>query len=92
MTALSSQEGHGDRICLLAIPMDVGIGELCTFFGAFLPSVREMRLVRRKESKRTYLAFLTFDSVKQGALFFKSYNGRAVSFINPLCGLHDELS
>lgn len=38
-----------------------------------------MRFVRSEENKRTCLVFLNFESVKQTALFYKAYNGKAVS-------------
>ena len=61
------------------MPADLGVAEFCAFLGAYLPSVKEMRLVRREGgAKHQCLVFLRFDSVKQAALFFKDFNGKPV--------------
>ena len=60
------------------MPADLGVAEFCTFLGAYLPSVKEMRLVRREGAKHQCLVFLRLDSVKQAALFYKDFNGKPV--------------
>ena len=60
------------------MPADLGVAEFCTFLGAYLPSVKEMRLVRREGAKHQCLVFLRLNSVKQAALFYKDFNGKPV--------------
>ena len=73
------QDGHGSRICVLSLPADFGVADFCTFLGSFSKSVREMRIVRSEAAKSQCLVFLNFDNIKQAALFYKAYNGKAVS-------------
>lgn len=75
------QDGHGSRICVLSLPAEFGVADFCAFLAGFSKSVREMRIVRSEENKRHCLVFLNFESVKQAALFYKSYNGKAVSIL-----------
>ena len=42
------QAGRGTRLCVHALPASMGVADFCSFVGAFLPSIREMRLVRRE--------------------------------------------
>jgi len=69
------------------MPADFGVADFCSFLGAYLPSVREMRVVRSEVAKNVCLVFLSFDSVKQAALFYKDYNGKAVE--SPLLYVED---
>ena len=64
---------------MLSLPLDFGVADFCSFLETFLSSVREMRIVRSELSKGHCLAFLNFDRVKEAALFYKAYNGKAVS-------------
>ena len=41
--------------------------------------MRDMRIVRSEATKNHCLVFLKFENVKQAALFYKAYNGKAVS-------------
>lgn len=73
------QEEHGEKVCVLSMPVDMGVAEFCSFVGAYLSSIREMRLVRRSGGKQQCLIFLRFDTIKTAALFYRDYNTKPVS-------------
>ena len=35
------QVGRGKRLCVHALPADMGVADFCSFVGAYLPSIRE---------------------------------------------------
>ena len=73
-----AQENRGTQLCVLAIPADMGMADFCKFVGAFLPSVRTMRLVRRDGGQSVCLIILQLADQEIADEFYLEYNGRAV--------------
>ena len=71
---------------MLAMPLDMGVAEFCSFVGAYLPKLREMRVVRREDGKSVCLILLRFDSLQTADSFFHDFHDKAVS------SMHDYLS
>jgi hypothetical protein len=72
------QEGRCERLCVLALPADVGVADFCAFVGGYLPRVREMRLVRREDGRSLCLVLLRFDSLASTDAFFADFNNKPV--------------
>ncbi len=70
---------------MLAIPADMGIAEFCKFVGAFLTSMRTMRVVRKDGGQSVCLIILQMSDQDIADEFFLEYNGRPVGVD------HDEL-
>ncbi len=73
-----TQEGRSERLCVLAIPADMGVSDFCQFLGGYLPHVRHMRVVRRDRSKCVYSVLLRFDKLPSAEGFYMDYNGKPV--------------
>lgn len=72
------QAGRENRLCVHALPADIGVADFCSFVGAYLPSIREMRLVRREGGRTSCMVLLTFSSVATTDDFFLNFNNRPV--------------
>ena len=72
------QEGRCERLCILALPADLGVADLCVFVGGYLPRVREMRMVRREDGRALCLVLLRFDSQASADGFYADFNNRPV--------------
>lgn len=72
------QEGRSERLCVLAIPADMGVSDFCQFLGGYLPHVRHMRVVRRERNKCVYSVLLRFDKLSSAESFYVDYNGKPV--------------
>lgn len=64
---------------MLAMPLDMGVAEFCSFVGAYLPKLREMRVVRRENGKSVCLILLRFDSLETADSFFQDFHDKPVS-------------
>ncbi len=71
-----------DAVCALGVPGTLSVADFCQFLGAWLPRVRDMRLVRderaRGEDAFRYAALLRFDAPSAAEEFYRFYHGRAV--------------
>ena len=74
----SLQEGRSERLCVLALPPGMCVADFCAFVGGYLPSVREMRLVRRSDESSVCLVLLRFKDRPTADLFYTDFNNRAV--------------
>ena len=74
------QEGRSERLCVLALPLGMSVSDFCAFVGGYLPSVREMRLVRRSDESSACLVLLRFKDRPTADLFYSDFNNRAVRF------------
>eukprot|EP00891_Asterochloris_glomerata_P002835 jgi/Astpho2/2835/Aster-00995 len=54
------------------------VADFCAFVGGYLPSVREMRLVRRSDESSVCLVLLRFKDRPTADLFYIDFNNRAV--------------
>ena len=73
------QTDRSERLCVLAMPLDMGVAEFCSFVGAYLPKLREMRVVRREDGKTVCLILLRFDSLETADSFFQDFDDKPVS-------------
>ena len=64
---------------MLAMPLDMGVADFCSFVGAYLPKLREMRVVRREDGKSVCLILLHFDSLETADSFFHDFHDKPVS-------------
>ena len=80
------QKARGTLLCVLAIPADMGIAEFCKFVGAFLPSIRTMRLVRKDGGQSVCLILLQMADQDITDEFYTEYNGRPVRDVLDLHG------
>ncbi|KAK9808671.1 hypothetical protein WJX72_001734 [[Myrmecia] bisecta] len=76
-------EDRGERLCVLSLPLDMGVADFCAFVGGYLPKVREMRLVRREGGRTTCLVLVRFDSLATADDFFRDFNARPFSSLEP---------
>ena len=72
------QVGRANRLCVHALPADMGVSDFCSFVGAYLPSIREMRLVRREGGRTSCMVLLTFSNVATTDEFFLNFNNKPV--------------
>ncbi len=75
------QEGRSERLCVLALPLGMCVADFCAFVGGYLPSVREMRLVRRSDESSVCLVLLRFKDRPTADLFYIDFNNRAVRML-----------
>ncbi len=72
------QVGRGDRLCVLALPSDMGVAEFCSYVGAYLPQIKDMRLVRREGGRAACMVLLRFISVATTDEFYLNFNNKPV--------------
>ncbi len=72
------QDGRGERLCVLALPADMGVAEFCSFVGAYLPQIKEMRLVRREEGRTACMVLLRFMTKANTDEFYLHFNNKPV--------------
>ncbi len=77
--ALAMQLDRSERLCILAMPLDMGVAEFCSFVGGYLPKLREMRVVRREDGKSVCLILLRFETLEIADSFFHDYHDKPVS-------------
>ncbi|KAA6419525.1 MAG: BRCA1-associated -like [Trebouxia sp. A1-2] len=69
---------RSERLCVLAMPLDMGVAEFCSFVGGYLPKLREMRVVRREDGKSVCLILLRFENLEIADSFFHDYHDKPV--------------
>lgn len=74
------QADRSERLCVLAMPLDMGVAEFCSFVGGYLPKLRKMRVVRREDGKSVCLILLRFENLEIADSFFHDYHDKPVSF------------
>lgn len=73
------QDSRGLQLCCLALPGDMSVAEYCTFCGAYLEHIREMRVLRRESSQRALcMVLIRFDCQDNADGFFVANNGKPV--------------
>lgn len=73
------QDNLGSHLAVLAVQPEMGVSEFCTFMGGYLPSVREMRFVRRDDAPRgDCLVLIQFDDASRAARFYRHHNNKPV--------------
>lgn len=77
------QEDRGDLLAVLAVSPDMGVADFCTWAGGYLPSIRDMRFVRRDDARASCLVLLRFSSAATAASFHKEHNNKAVADVLP---------
>ena len=77
----------GDTLCCLAIPADMSVAEFCTFCGAYLSCIREMRVLRREAVSRRVvcMVLVRFDNAASASSFLLDCNNK------PFCSLEPEI-
>ncbi len=56
----------------------MGVADFCTWAGGYLPSIRDMRFVRRDDARASCLVLLRFNSAATAASFHKEHNNKPV--------------
>ncbi len=70
---------------MLSLPAGVGFANFCSFVGAFLARIRELRVVRREGGRGSGMVLLQFWDAETTRDFFANYNDTPVSFQPALC-------
>ncbi|GMH32890.1 hypothetical protein BSKO_00724 [Bryopsis sp. KO-2023] len=79
-TTDDAQTMTSSRVCVLAVPADVGVQEFCLFCGPYLKLIKDMRFLRRDKGRNTvYMAYLQFEKVETAESFVADYNGQPFS-------------
>ncbi|CAD7701598.1 unnamed protein product [Ostreobium quekettii] len=74
--------GRCCRLCVLAVPADVGVKDFCTFCGAYLQYIKEMIFLRKGTGRNTaYMVYLRFDTEDSAESFFSEYNRKPYSLL-----------
>lgn len=72
------QDGTCAQLCVLSLPAGVGFANFCSFVGAFLARIRELRVVRREGGRGSCMVLLQFKDVNTADSFYANYNDRPV--------------
>lgn len=73
-------------MCVLCVPSDVGVQEFCHFCGPYLKSIKEMRFLRRENTRGTvYMVYLRFVDDAAAQSFVEEHNGR------PFCAFEEDV-
>ncbi|GAX80832.1 hypothetical protein CEUSTIGMA_g8267.t1 [Chlamydomonas eustigma] len=75
-------------LCCLAIPADMSVAEFCTFCGAYLTHMREMRVLRReggKNKKGVCMVLVHFNGPEHAQSFLQDCNNK------PFCSLEPDI-
>lgn len=66
-------------LCCLAIPADMSVAEFCTFCGAYLPTIRSLRVLRREARQRVVcMVLIRFGTQQQADDFYRDFNCKPV--------------
>jgi BRCA1-associated protein len=71
--------GKSRTLCIVAVPSDFSITDLCSFLGAHLPLVEHMRILRDPVSSARFMVLLRLQSQEAADRFFRGFNGRPFS-------------
>ncbi|XP_057248501.1 BRAP2 RING ZnF UBP domain-containing protein 2 [Beta vulgaris subsp. vulgaris] len=70
-------------VCVLGVPNHMTYADFCRFCGSFVQHMLEMRIVRDDETADRYIALIRFDSQDSADGFFKHFNGKRFSSLEP---------
>jgi BRCA1-associated protein len=74
------QAERSTTLCCLSLPGDMSVANFCTFCGAYLAEMAEMRVLRREGSSRSMsMVLLYFKSQEVADSFYDDHSGRPVS-------------
>ncbi|KAK9813824.1 hypothetical protein WJX73_000232 [Symbiochloris irregularis] len=79
----SLPEERGLCICVLALPLDLGVSEFCKFLGGHTEHIRHVRLMRQKGAHSACLALLTFSGQSSADAFYLAFNLKPYSSLEP---------
>jgi BRCA1-associated protein len=83
--------GRGSTVCVLAVPPRMSASEFCSFVGAILSQVEELRFLRDASPSSTssaFLALLKFSSQDAADSFHAFYHGKRFHSLQPdLCSV-----
>ena len=63
---------------MLSLPAGVGFANFCSFVAAFLPRIRELRVVRRESGRGSCMVLLRFKDASTTDEFYMEYNDKPV--------------
>ena len=67
-------------VCCLAIPADMSVADFCNFCGAYLDSIRSMRVLRREARLQVVcMVLIRFSSQEAADDFYHNFNLKPVS-------------
>ena len=66
------------QLCVLSLPAGVGFANFCSFVAAFLPRIRELRVVRRESGRGSCMVLLHFKDASTTNDFYMNYNDKPV--------------
>ncbi|CAK0773568.1 hypothetical protein CVIRNUC_004079 [Coccomyxa viridis] len=82
--AYLAQDGEAcTQLCVLSLPAGVGFANFCSFVAAFLPRIRELRVVRRESGRGSCVVLLHFKDASTTNEFYMSYNDKPFSSLEP---------
>lgn len=81
--AWSKPEDRGNMLAVLAVSPDMGVADFCTWAGGYLPSIRDMRFVRRDDARASCLVLLRFDSAATAVTFHKERDNKPFWTLEP---------
>lgn len=75
-----------NQVCVICVPSDVGVQEFCHFCGPFLKHIKQMRFLRKENTRQTvYMVYLKFEDTTSAKEFVEERNGQ------PFCSFEREL-
>lgn len=81
---VSANFDMGDTLCCLAIPSDMSVASFCSFMGAYLEHVVEMKALRREATNQSVcMMLMKFGSSEQASNFYHDYNAKPFSSLEP---------
>ena len=86
VSSLQETKAISSQVCVLSVPADVGVQEFSRLCGPHLKSVKEMRFLRRENSRTsTYMVWMRFHDENLAGSFVEEHNGR------PFCAFEKEV-
>lgn len=80
------EEVVSDQLCVLAVPSHIGVQEFCSLCGVHLKMIKEMRFLRRENTRETvFMVYLRFLDSATAQAFFQEHNGQ------PFCSFEQEI-
>jgi BRCA1-associated protein len=72
---------------VLSLPAGIGVANFCSFVGAFLTRIQELRVVRRESGRGSCMVLLQFKDAKTADSFYANYNDRPVGLCHMVAHL-----
>lgn len=80
------EEVVSDQLCVLAVPSHIGVQEFCSLCGVYLKMIKEMRFLRKENTRETvFMVYLKFLDSSTAQEFFQEHNGQ------PFCSFEQEI-